>query len=219
MRAHGGCWFSVSGKKTHFAIIRQDQHRLAVPILGGIQRNNRQRFALGLEAEDVGEFQITIPLDLGYFLTGHILVVRRCAPDQCAPRLSQFCHRHFFDQLGVTLGHPFRQFSFKGLAARRFGMFLIPHRMFLLGQQLEIRLHDGLLEPPLHVAVEPVIHACARHIIVVVAKMREVGTKDILLFAVESVELLQFRVTVTHHCLGPIVCGSHPLRARGKQGC
>ena len=68
-------------------------------------------------------------------------------------------------------------------------------------------------------AVEPVIHVSSRHVIVVVPKVREIDTKHILLFAIKRVKLLQLRIAVAHHRLGPVIGGRHPLRARGKQRC
>ena len=136
------------------------------------------------QAQDIREFQITVALGFLHLFTGHRLVRRRRAPNQGAPCPTQFSIGEFTHQLGIAIGDPLRELALEGLAAGRFGMFLIPHGVFLRTQQFEILLHDRLVQTPAHVAVEPMIHVAARHVIVVVAKVREVDTKHILLFSV-----------------------------------
>ena len=70
---------------------------------------------------------------------------------------------------------------------------------------------------PFHVAIKPVIHQPPGHVVIVMLKMGEVGTNHISFLAVKRVKLLQLRVPITHHGLGPVISRSHPLGSWSKE--
>ena len=101
-----------------------------------------------LKAQDIQKLDVPIPLGFINFFAGDLLESRCLAPNQCSPCRAQLITRHFLHQPGIPLGNPLGELTLIGVTSFRLGVFIIPHRVFLITEQLEILLHNRFLMSP-----------------------------------------------------------------------
>ena len=224
----GGDRASILTVQTRLAAsVDPDNRHPVVSGLAGKERYHRQRFAVWLQSQDVGKFQVVTPIVLDDLGAVDLVGTRQPATNDRLDRTTDdaLVERHVLalardqrSQLGLgLLGQKTGDGLLVRLTTGRGRVVLAPDGVFLGRQWLVIGLDNRLVQAQPQVAIEQVVHDPATDVVVVVRESDQGTTQHVVPLAVEPVELSQLGIALGHHFLGPVVGRCHALWLGSKQ--